>query len=180
LLAGPNINFKKIFFFIHFPMLQLPRSLLSWHYVLIKRSFPHPKKRIRSLRFVALRCVALRMLLLVLWRCFERVICSVKHLYNARVCTLCGHARLLVILTMSSSGQSTPPSTTGPYGAVPASVIQDDKVHTLHYSQVLPYASQLDREAELWLSDICTQLVVSVQSHDFAPGCLFWVKSLSR
>ncbi|KAI8578771.1 hypothetical protein K450DRAFT_245430 [Umbelopsis ramanniana AG] len=77
---------------------------------------------------------------------------------------------------MSSSGEGALNSTSEP---LPASVIQDDEAHTLHYSQALPYASQLDREAELWLSDICTQLVVSVQAHDFAPGCLFWVKSLS-
>lgn len=80
---------------------------------------------------------------------------------------------------MSSSGTlEEPASRTAEQ--VPLCVIQDDAGHTLHYSQVLPYASQLDREAELWLSDICTQLVVSVQAHDFAPGCLFWVKSLSR
>jgi hypothetical protein len=78
---------------------------------------------------------------------------------------------------MSSSGEGALNSTSEP---LPASVIQDDEAHTLHYSQALPYASQLEREAELWLSDICTQLVVSVQAHDFAPGCLFWVKSLSR
>lgn len=89
---------------------------------------------------------------------------------NAKDCTY---------TVMSNSGSLHTGSATASSDMLPSSVVQDDQEHTLHYSQALPYASQLDREAELWLSDICTQLVVSVQAHDFAPGCLFWVKSLS-
>lgn len=63
---------------------------------------------------------------------------------------------------------------------IPESVIQDDNAHTMHYSQSLPYAHLLDNEANNWLADICTNLVISVQAKDYTGGTLAWVKRLSR
>jgi proteasome activator subunit 4 len=63
---------------------------------------------------------------------------------------------------------------------IPQSVIDDDNEHTMHYSQSLPYANLLDKEAEIWLSDICTHLVISVRAKDFTGGALAWVRRLSR
>lgn len=63
---------------------------------------------------------------------------------------------------------------------IPDSVIEDDNDHTMHYSQSLPYANLLDNEAKLWLNDICTNIVISVQAKDYTCGTLAWVKRLSR
>ncbi|KAI8975614.1 hypothetical protein BDF20DRAFT_879640 [Mycotypha africana] len=62
---------------------------------------------------------------------------------------------------------------------IPLSVIKDDNDHTMHYAQSLPYAHLLDKEAESWLNDICTNLVISVKAQDFHGGVLAWVKRLS-
>jgi hypothetical protein len=63
---------------------------------------------------------------------------------------------------------------------IPQSVIDDDNDHTMHYAQSLPYANLLDKEAEVWLSDICTHLATSVRAQDFTGGALAWVRRLSR
>lgn len=63
---------------------------------------------------------------------------------------------------------------------IPQSVIDDDNDHVMHYAQSLPYAKLLDKEAEIWLTDICTHLVTSVRAKDFTGGALASVRRLSR
>jgi proteasome activator subunit 4 len=63
---------------------------------------------------------------------------------------------------------------------IPLSVIQDDEEHTMHYAQSLPYADKLEHEAQNWLDDIRSNLVISIKAKDFTGGVLAWTKRLSR
>ncbi|KAG0174459.1 hypothetical protein DFQ30_004302 [Apophysomyces sp. BC1015] len=65
------------------------------------------------------------------------------------------------------------------HGLIPQSVLDDDKQRTMYYNQSLPYAHLLDGEAQHWLQDICTNLVICVKAQDFAPGASSWVKRLN-
>ncbi|KAI7863238.1 hypothetical protein BDF14DRAFT_1392123 [Spinellus fusiger] len=61
---------------------------------------------------------------------------------------------------------------------IPQSVLDDDSQHTMHYSQCLPYANQLDGEAQEWLDTICTHLVISIKAQDYQSGAAMWTKRL--
>ncbi|KAL9538165.1 hypothetical protein MBANPS3_011145 [Mucor bainieri] len=63
---------------------------------------------------------------------------------------------------------------------IPLSVIQDDEEHAMHYAQSLPYADKLEHEAQDWLDDIRSNLVISIQAKDYTGGAVAWTKRLAN
>lgn len=64
--------------------------------------------------------------------------------------------------------------------SIPLSVLNDDREHTMYYSQSLPYADRLEAEPENWLAQVCENIAIHVKAGDLAPGTFAWVKRLER
>ncbi|OAD04967.1 hypothetical protein MUCCIDRAFT_139775 [Mucor lusitanicus CBS 277.49] len=50
----------------------------------------------------------------------------------------------------------------------------------MHYAQSLPYADKLEHEAQDWLNDIRSNLVISIQAKDYTGGAVAWTKRLAN